>query len=173
MAGGAGGAAPEPVTLHSSWRGIATAFGSPLVVLLLGVLAVLEGGPGAFSLAVVGVGLVLGAVSLWDFPLAATLGPRGVVRRCALRRAAVRWERVEALRRAPGPRLRRSVPGPLAAAAGRRRWLLVDQAESEAEYDAVVRGLVVWAPGVRVEAARPPADTPPTWLYRRRRSPAP
>lgn len=160
------------MTLHASWRGRAAAFGSPLMILALGLVGVLDDGASGVSLAIVAVGLALELVSLWDFPLDATFGPEGVVRRCVLRREVLAWGRIEALHRAPRSWRHRASPGGLAAAAGRRRWLLVDRTEGEEEYDAVVAGMAVWAPEVTVPAARPPAGTPPTWLYRRRRSPS-
>lgn len=62
----------------------------------------------------------------------------------------------------------RPAPGGLVAARGRRRYLLVDRVEGGEEYDALVRGVSAWAPGLAVHALRPPDGTPPTWLYRRR-----
>lgn len=209
------------------------AHATPLILVLLGALAVADDGPHSISLGFVVAGAALESVSLFDFPMHATFGPDGVVRWCALRRQMIPWSRISDIRRAPGPRFRRvdvqyaspgampvagirgagayararpeairgglvkgrrsagqslgpggsgdrslharrgpygrtrPAPGGLVAACGRRRYLLVDRSEGAEEFDAVVDGLVAWAPGLAVHAARPPAGWPPTWLYRR------
>ncbi len=188
------------VTLFSAWRGMVLAHVTPLILLAIGTMAIVDAGANPISVSVVLAGVALAAVSLFDFPLRATLGPDGIERRCPLRRQVLPWSRITDLRRAPGPRLRRAaapppvegrtggpvqgrgsgahartrqIPGGLVAACGRRRYLLVDRVEGADEYDSVVSGVAAWAPGVDVHAVRPPADAPPTWLYRRRHRSAP
>jgi hypothetical protein len=59
--------------------------------------------------------------------------------------------------------------GLVAVGAGRRRWLLADQVESRAQFDALAVLARTLDPPVPVRAQRPHADAPPTDLYRRRR----
>lgn len=59
--------------------------------------------------------------------------------------------------------------GLVAAGTGRRRWLLTDQVESRAQFDALSTLARHLDPPVPVRAERPHAQAPPTDLYRRRR----
>jgi hypothetical protein len=59
--------------------------------------------------------------------------------------------------------------GLVAVGAGRRRWLLTDQVESRAQFDALTTLARHLEPPVPVRAERPHAQAPPTDLYRRRR----
>ena len=222
------------MVLYSSRRGVLLGHVTPLILVTLGALAVADDGPHPISIALLVVGVALEAVSLFDYPTRATIGPDGVVRQCALRHQMIPWSRISDIRRAPGPRFRRvaaqpigpggppahggrgpgvsggrsagagggiraggarssprvgrpggstrhsghvpgvphaktrPAPGGLVAACGRRRYLLVDRSEGAEEFDEVLAGLSVWAPGVAIHAVRPPLDWPPTWLYRRR-----
>lgn len=61
--------------------------------------------------------------------------------------------------------------GLVAVGAGRRRWLLTDQVESRAQFDALTVLARHLDPPVPVRAERPHAAAPPTDLYRRRREP--
>lgn len=162
---------PRPVlravTLYSAWRGMLFAHVTPLVLVLIGALAIGDAGVNAISLGLVAAGVALEGASLFDYPIRSTFGLDGIERRCPLRRQMLPWSRISDLRRAPGPRFRRRAPGGLVAACGRRRYLLVDRAEGADEFDALVSGIAAWAPAVAVHAVRPPADSPPTWLYRR------
>lgn len=177
---------PVPIVLHSTWRGIATSLLTPLLLVALGAYAF--GRAGGFStgaMVVLGAGGLLLLVSMLDYPWRTTVGPAGVRRWAPLRRHAIPWERVDALRRAPGPILRRlsfgasgadSSPGHLGiglggltACVGRRRYLLVNTAESADEFAALRVAVETWAPHVGLGALPPPPGTPPTWLYHRRR----
>lgn len=59
--------------------------------------------------------------------------------------------------------------GLVAVGPGRRRWLLTDQVESRAQFDALSALARQLDPPVPVRAERPHAEAPPTDLYRRRR----
>jgi hypothetical protein len=59
--------------------------------------------------------------------------------------------------------------GLIAVGVGRRRWLLTDQVESRAQFDALTALTRHLDPPVPVRAKRPHAAAPPTDLYRRRR----
>ena len=115
------------------------------------------------------------AVALFDIPIASTFTTHGVQRRTVLRRHRLTWRDGDQLTRARPSLMRagRSLAhGGLVLRRGRRRYLLVDRAESVAEFDALMRLLVT--PGEPCEelasaTVPPPAETsPPTWLYRRR-----
>lgn len=129
------------------------------------------------------IGLVIGAVVMFDYPLWSTIGPDGVARRCVLRTERLGWSDVRTIAR-PGARQRFPVSkrgvrtdgtkiatgrAGLVAEVGKRPYLLVDRIESPAEHEAIQRGLVKWAPNLVLRAAKPVEGTPPTWLYKRRK----
>jgi hypothetical protein len=60
--------------------------------------------------------------------------------------------------------------GLIAVGVGRRHWLLTDQVEGRAQYDALAALVGRLEPPVPVRAERPHAEAPPTDRYRRRRS---
>jgi hypothetical protein len=120
---------------------------------------------------IAGVGVVLLLVALLDYPVASTFDVEGVQRRMVLRRQRLVWSRVAQLTRTRpalvrGPRPLR--PGGLTAVVGRRRYLLVDQVESLAEYDALMSLLAPLDDELALALVnRPPDATMPTWTYRR------
>jgi hypothetical protein len=59
--------------------------------------------------------------------------------------------------------------GLVAVGRGRRRWLLADQVESQAQFDTLLALARDLDPPVPVRAERPHPEAPPTDLYRRRR----
>ena len=160
------------VTLHSSWRGIVGSFSGAFLLLFLGALAVSASGWSLLSGGLLVVGVVMSVGTSFDYPIQSTFGPEGIERRCVLRRQHLPWDRVRQLTRSRsslfggGSRL-----GGLAAIVGRRRYLLVDQAESGAEHDALdellgeARSESVGFDGLM----RPGDDVNPTWIYRRGR----
>jgi hypothetical protein len=170
-AGAAPAGAGDAVTLHSSWRGIGAAVASGVLLTGLGSWAMVASDFRVLPTVIAGVGVVLLVVALLDYPVASTFDVSGVRRRMVLRRQWLPWHRVKQLSRTRpalvrGPRPLR--PGGLIAVVGRRRYLLVDQVESPAEFDAL---LAVLAP-LHDELAlvlvnRPPDATVPTWTYRR------
>lgn len=152
------------------------------------------GGASAISLVLAIATFAIVSIVLLDYPVATSFDRRGVVRRCALRRHAIPWSRIDGLSRTAdsavvelgssttgsaagsdgrsGATARRSVrgrPAGLVAVVGRRRYLLVNQSESRTECDRL-RGLMeVWDTLEVWRAGHPDEDQPPTWLYRRRR----
>jgi hypothetical protein len=172
------------IVLHTSWRGRLTAFLGPSLVLGWGVYGVSNGGVQLFNGTLVAMGGVLLCVVAFDYPLTSAIGPDGVARRCLLRTEQLGWEQIRTIAR-PGARQRffgrSSDPveaaekvakgrSGLVAEVGKRPHLLVDQLESRAEFEAVELGLRAWAPNLTLRASRPVEGTPPTWLYKRRRS---
>lgn len=143
-----------------------------------------NGGLQLFNGTLVAIGGVLLCVVAFDYPMTSTIGPDGVTRRCLLRTEHLEWDRIRTIAR-PGARQRffgrssdplDSTPkvakgrSGLVAEVGKRPHLLVDQLESPAEFEAVELGLRAWAPNLTMRASRPVEGTPPTWLYKRRRS---
>ncbi len=174
----------RPVVLHTSWRGRATAFIGPSVLLAWGVYGVVAGGIQLFNGLLMAVGGVLFVIVAFDYPMHSTIGADGVTRRCLLRTERLGWDRVRTIAR-PGARQRffggtqdrllARPEGPrgrsgLIAEVGRRPYLLVDRIESPAEHEAIERGLRHWAPGLALRATRPVDGTPPTWLYKTSRA---
>ena len=164
----------DQVTLHSSWRGIATTVGGGSTLLALGVLGFVAGGVNVIPIVLFVAGAVFVLITLFDYPIRATFSADGVERKAVLRRQRLAWEDVRELSRL---RPRRAGPwrppamGGLLAHVGRRRYLLVDQLESPLEFDAVV-AVVGEETAERLTLdtmSRPPDDTNPTWIYRRSR----
>lgn len=172
------------VTIYSSWRGIAAAFVTPLLLLLVGLTAVRTVGWRVLPTGIVLLASGLLLVALLDVPLQTRFDREGVHRTCLLRRHTLPWESIRLLQRARGNlhsyiRLKGSPSeakpsGGLVAAVGRqRRYQLTDRIESRSEYD-MLRDVVRLREGdVEVTAVRPSAKTPPTTLWRRVPNPPP
>lgn len=170
--------APAEITLHSSWRITVGGYIGPLAFLALAAVAWARGGGGtAVVFGVLGVVLLL--VLVLDVPIASRFRPDGVERRALLRQHLIEWSTVRQLTRARGKLLSinrfsgdpemRVNRGGLVAVVGKRRYLLVDTAESRDEFDALMALLEEHAPGLVDEDLMPPPDVPPTYLYRRKR----
>ena len=175
----------DPLTLHTSWRGLLAAAITPVAFVGFGSLAISGGGVRGVPIAVVVIGVVLAVGVAYDFPSRTRFDGSGLTRVCLIRHHHVPWEQVAAIERTrPNSsttmrnltidRDDRQVSGGLIARGrGRRRWLLTDQVESRMEHDrlaALIRDLD--AP-VGLRATRPHDGVAPTNLYRRRRSPDP
>jgi hypothetical protein len=96
---------PEPVTLHTSRRGLAAAVVSPLTLLGLGgaVLVRVPTAPAGWLMLV--LGFVLGAVALADFPRRVRLHEDGIDRVCVARTHRLAWHDLVALERQRGTML--------------------------------------------------------------------
>ena len=177
----------EPVVLHSTLLGSATALLSPALLIGLGLLAAGVAGLQAVPLTLLTVGLVTGAISALTFPRRILVSRDGITRVCWGRRHHLAWTEIATVSRAPrsrftvkrqlrqrnadAPDVDPDVPssGLPARGHGGRSWMLTDQPESQAEYDAVAAVLDA-VPATRLRAERPPEIATPTDLYRRRRS---
>jgi hypothetical protein len=159
------------VTLHSSWKGVASSFIGSFIVFAAGAAAAAVGGStGSWIFFSVGIGLVVGV--FLDYPVAARFDRDGVTRRALLRRHRIEWERVGQLTRArPGiaAAARNLNPGGLTAKVGRRRYLLVDQCESRPEFEALMRVFAGRDDLGLDDLIVPPDGVDPTWTYRRAR----
>jgi hypothetical protein len=170
----------EPVVVHSSIRGLIAAVVSPAVLIALGGAAS-SGGLRVLPVATLTLGVVLAVGVAVDFPRRTHFDAAGMTRVCALRRQRLAWEDTVAIERAPPTSIdrvrnltdRRDDPmisgGLVARGPGRKRWLLTDRVESQAEFDAVVAILRARNGATVVRAERPPSGAAPTDLYRRRR----
>lgn len=167
---------PASVTLHSSWRFlVGSAVGAALVA-VAGTFGVITAGFNAITTVLLVAGWSFVAVVVLDLPVASTFDATGVVRRMLIGRRHLAWQPGDALTRARPSLVRheeRLRQGGLVLRRGRRRYLLVDRAESEDEFDAVVAVVdVPGTPGAEVDVSAlpaPPRSATPTWLYRRRR----
>jgi hypothetical protein len=182
-------AASGDVIIYSSWRGILSAAGSPLLLVLLGGGALWSVGEvRVLPLLLTLLGLALGLVAAIDFPRRSHFHRRGVTRVCLLRAQLLPWERIVAIERtAPSAagRLRAlragragggALPRPSPAASGglvargngRTRWLLTDRVEGALEHDRLRRLVKAVALETPIRAQRPPDDAAPSDLYRNR-----
>lgn len=180
------GAAPPPaehgvVVLHSTLLGSATAVVSPTLLIGLGLLSASTAGLRAIPVALLMLGAGIGAASLLTFPRRAVISSTGVTRICWARRHHLSWQDVAAVARVPRRRRARDARHPhvagepersvsgglLALGHGRRSWMLTDQVESRAEYDAVA-SVLAEVSATRLRAERPHPAATPTDLYRRR-----
>lgn len=143
-----------------------------VVVAIGGGLVASSSSPAAWTILVVGVGLLL--VALFDFPIVSRFDATGVHRRCLLRTATLPWSDLASVSR-PGRTLRRRAmnmanTAGLTADIGRARHLLTDKIESRQEYEALKALLDHWEPGLPLRASEPPEGAAPTWMYKRRPS---
>lgn len=169
----------EPVTVHTSWRGLLSAVVSPLLLLGYAVLLVSSDGAGPIAVGALAIGLGLAVVAVLDYPIRSELSAEGVRRVCLLRSQLLPWSELVAIERAPGSarsalRRRREdgqpkvvTGGLVARGRGRRRYLLTDRIESRREYDAIRALFDRLELATNLRAARPAEDAPPTDLYRR------
>ncbi len=166
-----GSAAEKPtITIHSSWKGVVLGGLGAVAVFAFGLAITISSGGAVIPVIMLFFGSVLLLTTLFDYPIASRFDADGVERRAMLRRQQITWDRVDQLTRTrPALAARSLTPGGLAAKIGRRRYLLVDQCESVSEFDAL--GEVLAERYVELgldEMLSPPADTDPTWTYRRK-----
>jgi len=159
------------ITIHSSWRGIVLTLVGSLIVLGLGFIGLAaSGGVRLIPVLFLVFGTLFLLVALFDYPVATRFDAEGVHRRSILRRHTIEWDDVRALTRTR-PSIMRNFrglsAGGLAALVGRRRYLLVDQPESEEEYDTLEEVIEAIGEPVLVENVIRPGQNAPTWLYRR------
>lgn len=166
---------PTSITLHSTWRHlVATVLGAGMIA-TGGTYGVATVGFAGFAMVLFVIGWGAVAVVLFDVPVASTFGADGVERRMVLRRQRLSWRDGDVLTRVRPSLMRHDRAlrhGGLVLRRGKRHYLLVDRAESAAEFDVLVR--VLATPDAACQALesdqvqRPAETTPPTWLYRRR-----
>lgn len=168
----ASGGAPDSVTLHSSWSGIALAYAGSAVMVVVTAAAFVADGFGWVSGVLGALTLALFAVVVFDMPVASEFTPDGVTRRSLGYHQRISWDDVNRMRRMRVGVLRTRKDargGGLIAVVGRRNYVLVDTMESAQEYDALRR--VLGEDRVDLlgldDQLRPPDGRNPTWIYRR------
>jgi hypothetical protein len=167
------------LVLHSSIRGSISGLAAPFLLLLAAAAGWWRQPRVGTGMAIaLGLAVVLLLAFLLDHPHRTMFDPTGVTRVCWLRHHHIGWTKINRLSRGRGSSLanprRKEGPsaratGPLVAVVGRRRYLLIDQCESRAEYEALRKSLDEWGVKASLTATPPPMDAPPTDLYRRRR----
>ena len=172
------------VTLYSTRRGLLTAVITPLLLTLLGIWAVASAGLQVVPVLVLLLGAGLLSIALLDYPRRTEFDENGIDRISYLRNHHIPWNRVNALERVPTGRFRRrsvssagqrtgSRVAPagagLVARIGKRHYLLVNTAESVAEFEQLTRLAAEFATHVAVTATKPSEENLPTDLYRRKR----
>ena len=163
---------PEPVTLHTSWRGIVTGCLGAALLFAAGVLVVGSVGFRVLPTVLLLAGVAAVAIVTLDHPIAVTFDADGLTRRMLLRRHRMPWSAIDQLSRSrPGlvAGVRRMSHGGLVAVVGRRRYMLVDRCESPDEFAALERLLDPVDVSILEHVPRPHASAQPTWLYRRAR----
>ena len=169
------GAEQPSITLHSTWRFLIGSAVGAAAMAAAGTYGVFAAGFNAITTVIAVTGWCFVAVVVFDLPIASTFTADGVRRHMLLRRQFLTWEPGDALTRSRPSVVRneaRLQQGGLVLRRGRRRYLLVDRAESQDEHAAVVALMAVPdSPGELVDVSGlpgPPSSSPPTWLYRRR-----
>jgi hypothetical protein len=178
---------PPTLVLHSSWTGLAAAVVTPVLLLVFATVMLAVRGPRPLPVVLLAVAVVSAVAVLASFPRHSRLDAAGITLIRLGRRRHLPWSEVRAITRSPGTQAARSralrdpgLPGVrgeelpvsgglVAVGAGRRRWLLTDQVENRAQFDALTALARQLDPPVPVRAERPHAEAPPTDLYRRRR----
>ena len=171
------GDAPKPVVLHSSWRSRLLIALGPAFLLAWGGFGALGGGLRVINGVILFLGIVMAVVAAFDFPLRSVFGPDGIERQCLARTDRLAWDEIRSVARPAqqgvGSRLRSAMKisksSGLVAERGKVPHMLVDRVESQAEFDAIQRGISAWQPGMLMRASRPVETIPPTWLHKRRR----
>jgi hypothetical protein len=175
---------PPTLVLHSSWTGLAAAVVTPSLLLAFAWVMLAARGPRPLPLVLLAVALVSAVTALASFPRHSRLDADGITLTRLGRRRQLPWSEVRAISRGPGTQAARTralrdatveeLPvsgGLVAVGAGRRRWLLTDQVESQAQFDTLTDLARQLDPPVPVRAERPHAGAPPTDPYRRRGRP--
>jgi preprotein translocase subunit SecG len=135
----------ERVTLHSSWRGIATTVGGGSTLLALGALGFVAGGVNVVPIVLVIAGVVFVLITLFDYPIRSTFTADGVERKAVLRRQRFAWA---AAGRGWPDGLRRATPLPACRSTGvgrrvrcrRRRRRRGDRSAADARHDVPTPG---------------------------------
>lgn len=159
------------ITLHSSWKGLLASSAGAAMVIVLGMIPLVVNGSSVGGWLLLTVGMLLLLVVFADYPVASEFDADGVTRRPLLRRQRIVWENVDQLTRTrPGiaAAARKLNPGGLSVKVGWRKYLLVDQCESSAEFEELAEMLAASGHDVGLDhLVRPPVGVDPTWTYRR------
>lgn len=110
----------EPMRISESAIRVILALATPPLLLAMALLTLSVGSPIAVPVVFGALGTLLGAVVVFDFPLAIEVNANGLVRVCLLRRHSISWEEIAAIVK---PRRR----GLVLVTTNRKRHVLVDR----------------------------------------------
>lgn len=110
----------EPMRISESAIRVILALATPPLLLAMALLTLSVGSPIAVPVVFGALGTLLGAVVVFDFPLAIEVNANGLVRVCLLRRHSILWEEIAAIVK---PRRR----GLVLVTTNRKRHVLVDR----------------------------------------------
>jgi hypothetical protein len=110
----------EPMRISESTVRVVLALATPPLLLAMALLTVAVGSPIAVPIVFGSLGTLLGAVVVFDFPLAVEVNADGLVRVCLLRHHSIAWDEVAAIVK---PRRR----GLVLVTTNRKRHVLIDR----------------------------------------------
>lgn len=110
----------EPMRISESALRVILALATPPLLLAMALLTLTVGSPIAVPIVFGALGTLLGAVVVFDYPLAVEVNANGLVRVCLLRHHSVSWEDIAAIVK---PRRR----GLVLVTTSRKRHVLVDR----------------------------------------------
>lgn len=110
----------EPMRISESTVRVILALATPPLLLVMALLTLSVGSPIAVPIVFGALGTLLGAVVVFDFPLAVEVNANGLVRVCLLRHHSLSWEEIAAIVK---PRRR----GLVLVTTNRKRHVLVDR----------------------------------------------
>jgi len=110
----------EPMRISESTVRVILALATPPLLLVMALLTLSVGSPMAVPIVFGALGTLLGAVVVFDFPLAVEVNANGLVRVCLLRHHSLSWEEIAAIVK---PRRR----GLVLVTTNRKRHVLVDR----------------------------------------------
>ncbi|HUF95324.1 MAG TPA: hypothetical protein VMO52_04505 [Acidimicrobiia bacterium] len=110
----------EPMRISESTVRVILALATPPLLLAMALLTLSVGSPIAVPIVFGALGTLLGAVVVFDFPLAVEVNANGLVRVCLLRHHSLSWEEIAAIVK---PRRR----GLVLVTTNRKRHVLVDR----------------------------------------------
>ncbi len=160
---------PAPIELRPSWRVfVSGGLSTNLLVVVPAAAMLVVGRLAIVALVLVLLGVTIGAFTVFDTPQRTVIDHTGVLRRCPGRIHHIPWSRVDSIGRALAlTQARRRDdqgnaggrrPGGLTANVGKRRYMLTDVAETDAQHEALAAALAIWCPEVLFRAA-PPAKS--------------
>jgi hypothetical protein len=110
----------EPMRISESRVRVVLALATPPLLMAMALLTLAVGSPIGVPIVFGALGTLLGAVVIFDFPLAIEVNTNGLVRVCLLRHHSLSWEEVAAIVK---PRRR----GLVLVTTGRKRHVLIDR----------------------------------------------
>jgi hypothetical protein len=110
----------EPMRISESTLRVVLALATPPLLLAMALLTLAVGSPIAVPIVFGSLGTLLGAVVVFDFPLAVEVNVDGLVRVCLLRHHPIAWDEVAAIVK---PRRR----GLVLVTTNRKRHVLIDR----------------------------------------------